>query len=149
MATLTTAGPIAAVKKRWWALSAPIASAASPTSTRYGNITRVSVTARSKSPVSARQPGAMIATTWCESRIPRAETTHRTTMAAPVAARARRAKAAGPPRVRVSVKTGITAVESAPSPRSRRSRFGMRKATRNASVTGPAPKAWATTMSRR
>lgn len=70
-------------------------------------------------------------------------------MAAPVAARARRPNASGPPWVRVSVNTGITAVDSAPSPSSRRRRFGMRKATRNASVTGPAPKAWATTMSRR
>ena len=98
--------------------------------------------------MSARQPGAISATTWCESRMPSAETTQSTTMAAPVAARARRPKAAGPPRVRVSVKTGITAVDSAPSPRSRRRRFGMRKATRKASVTGPAPKVWATTMSR-
>ena len=109
----------------------------------------MSVTARSKSPVSERQPGAITATTWWESSTPRAETRQSTTMAAPVAARARRAKAVGPPRVRVSVNTGITAVESAPSPRRRRRRFGMRKATRKASVTGPAPKAWATTMSRR
>jgi len=47
-----------------------------------------------------------------------------------------------------SLKTGTTAVDSAPSASRRRSIFGMRKATKNASVTGPAPKTSATTMSR-
>src|SRR2546428_526753 len=47
-----------------------------------------------------------------------------------------------------SLKTGTTAVESAPSASRRRSMFGIRKATKNASVTGPAPKTSATTMSR-
>jgi hypothetical protein len=125
-----------------------MASAARPTSTRYGNITRVRLTARSNSAESARQPGAITATTCGASSAPSADTTQSTTMAAPAAARASRAKAPGPPWVRVSVNTGMTAVDSAPSPSSRRSRFGMRKATRNASVTGPAPKTWATTMSR-
>jgi hypothetical protein len=46
------------------------------------------------------------------------------------------------------VKTGIIAVDRAPSARSRRRMLGMRKATKNASVSGPAPKALATTMSR-
>src|SRR5262245_43354039 len=59
-----------------------------------------------------------------------------------------RANAVGPPRASVSVKTGMMAVDSAPSARSRRSRFGIRKATKNASVSGVAPKARASTMSR-
>src|SRR3990170_4581315 len=42
----------------------------------------------------------------------------------------------------------MKAVDSAPSASSRRNRFGMRKATKNASVRGPAPKARATTTSR-
>jgi hypothetical protein len=50
--------------------------------------------------------------------------------------------------VAYSVKTGITAVDRAPSASRRRSMLGMRKATKKASVTGPAPKASATTMSR-
>ena len=95
-----------------------------------------------------RQPGAITVTTSGATSAPRPATTQSTTMAAPVTARARRPKASGPSRVSVSVKTGTTAVDSAPSARSRRSRFGMRKATKNASVMGPAPKARATTMSR-
>ena len=47
-----------------------------------------------------------------------------------------------------SVNTGTTAVDRAPSARRRRRMLGIRKATKNASVTGPAPKASATTMSR-
>src|SRR5688572_24872641 len=42
----------------------------------------------------------------------------------------------------------MAAVASAPSARSLRRTFGIRKATKNASVAGPAPNARATTMSR-
>ena len=95
-----------------------------------------------------RQPGAITVTTSGATSAPRPATRQSTTMAAPVTARTRRPNASGPSRVSVSVKTGTTAVDSAPSARSRRSRFGMRKATKNASVSGPAPKTRATTMSR-
>src|SRR5712692_10162380 len=47
-----------------------------------------------------------------------------------------------------SVKTGIIAVDKAPSAKRRRRMLGMRNATKNASVTGPAPNARATIMSR-
>src|SRR2546426_3093609 len=47
-----------------------------------------------------------------------------------------------------SVKTGIIAVDNAPSAKRRLRMLGMRNATKNASVTGPAPNARATIMSR-
>ena len=50
--------------------------------------------------------------------------------------------------VRYSVKTGTKATVSDPSPRRRRRRFGIRKATKKASEAAPAPKNAATTMSR-
>ena len=97
---------------------------------------------------SAAQPGAMTVTIHGATSGAEARTTQSTTWPH----RTRRARGARTPRgprgCSVSVKTGMTAVDSAPSARSRRRRFGIRKATKNASVTGPAPKARATTMSR-
>src|SRR4030081_285087 len=72
--------------------------------------------------------------------MPKPDTTQSTTVATPVTARTMRPNSARPFRSRYSVKTGMMAVDSAPSARSRRSRFGIRKATKKASVTGPAPK---------
>src|SRR2546425_852327 len=57
--TFTTAGPMEAAKKWPWIWSTPIASAARPTSGRYGNITRVRRTARSACAASSVNPGAM------------------------------------------------------------------------------------------
>ena len=48
-----------------------------------------------------------------------------------------------------SARTGTKACEKAPSANSRRSRFGMRKATKKASVARLAPKARAMMKSRR
>ena len=50
--------------------------------------------------------------------------------------------------LRAAPRIGTKACAKAPSANSRRSRFGMRKATQNASVMGPAPKARATRTSR-
>ena len=50
--------------------------------------------------------------------------------------------------VRYSDSTGTKACEKAPSANSRRRKFGMRKATKNASAAGPAPKVVAMTVSR-
>ncbi|OPY16002.1 MAG: hypothetical protein A4E74_02058 [Syntrophus sp. PtaB.Bin075] len=49
--------------------------------------------------------------------------------------------------LRYSVKTGINATVREPSPKSRLSRLGIRKATKKASVAIPAPKKAATTIS--
>ena len=136
--TFSTAGPSAAVKKRRCVFSMPMARAASPTRSRYGNISRVSVTARSKSAALGRPAGrherddprgaaAMPSAAHPEDeRCPR-----------PATAGASARRRAGPLRASVSLKTGMIAVDSAPSASSRRSRFGMRKATKKASVTGP------------
>ena len=56
--------------------------------------------------------------------------------------------AESPRRVRYSDRTGTKACEKAPSANSRRSRLGMRKATKNASVAAPAPNSLAITTSR-
>ena len=51
-------------------------------------------------------------------------------------------------RLRYSERIGTNACENAPSANSRRSRFGMRNATKNASVAKPAPNARAMKKSR-
>ena len=132
-----------AVKKRRWVLRAPAARAASPTRRRYGNRIRVSRTARS----TRRRVGHPARRHHRDDRgreqHPREQVVTRQAQACRPG---HRADACGrtPPDCRgpgSSVKTGMTAVDSAPSARSRRSRFGMRNATKNASVTGPAPNA--------
>ena len=64
-----------------------MASAASPTSRRYGNIRLVSLPASPDQLRIAVQPGAMTRTIHGASSMPSPETTHRTTMATPVTAR--------------------------------------------------------------
>jgi hypothetical protein len=54
----------------------------------------------------------------------------------------------GDSRLRYSARIGTNACENAPSPNSLRSRFGMRNATKNASVASPAPNARAMKKSR-
>ena len=49
--------------------------------------------------------------------------------------------------VKYSVKSGINAAESAPSPRSLLNKFGILNATKKASVAKPAPKIFAITIS--
>src|SRR5207342_3664615 len=56
--------------------------------------------------------------------------------------------AASPPRFLYSARMGTKACEKAPSPNRRRSRLGMRKATKKASVSSPAPKMRAIKKSR-
>src|SRR5581483_7569482 len=80
--------------------------------------------------------------------MPTAAVTDSTISAAPSVARSNRRNSARECAAAYSVNTGITAVESAPSASRRRRMFGMRKATKKASVTGPAPKTRATSMSR-
>ena len=83
------------------------------------------------------------------AQIPRTVTTPRIkareTMSAPLSLRA----ALFPPEVRICVKTGIKAADSAPSANNTRRMLGIPKATKNASALWPAPKALATIMSRR
>src|SRR5258705_4785745 len=80
--------------------------------------------------------------------MPSAVVTVSATSASPSTARSIRRSSGRSWRATYSVKTGIIAVDRAPSARTRRRMLGMRNATKNASVTGPAPNARATTMSR-
>ena len=52
------------------------------------------------------------------------------------------------PRLRYPASTGTNACENAPSANSRRKKFGIRNATKNASAAGVAPKKYDNTMSR-
>src|SRR5436309_3836554 len=146
--TFTTAGPMEAAKKWPWIWSTPIASAARPTSGRYGNITRVRRTARSACAASSVNPGAMTRRIHGAPTMPTIVVTPSARIAAPSTARTMPTNSSRGRVSTYSLKTGTTAVESAPSASRRRSMFGIRKATKNASVTGPAPKTSATTMSR-
>ena len=88
----------------------------------------------------AKKPGAKAQTIQGAKRTPRTLTAARTSDRRVKTARAA-AKASSRPRlVRYSVNTGIKETVSAPSARSRRSRLGMRKATKKASAASPAPK---------
>jgi hypothetical protein len=111
-------------------------------------MSRVRLTASPTSVGSAAQPGVITATIHGASAMPSAETRHSVRVPTPATARAILRKASRLPRARYSLNTGITALASAPSASRRLSRLGIRKATKKASVTGPAPKARATTMSR-
>ena len=94
------------------------------------------------------KPGAMTVTMSGENRTPRNETA---TSRIDRAVKAISASSSASSRVlffRYSVKTGTKETVNDPSARSRRSRFGIRKATKKASVERPAPKRPATIMSR-
>jgi hypothetical protein len=59
MPTLSTAGPIALAKNRPCELRIPVAIAARPTRSRYGNMIRVRVTASDAWAGSFMKPGAI------------------------------------------------------------------------------------------
>ena len=146
--TFWTAGPSALAKNRPCAFSAPAASAASPTKTTYGNITRVRSTASPPRAGSSAMPGAIAVTSHGAVAMPSSAVTPRATSASAKTARSIRRTSGRDCVTKYSEKTGIIAVDKAPSARRRRRMFGIRNATKNASVTGPAPNTSATTMSR-
>ncbi len=75
-----------------------------------------------------------------DSRTPAIETTARMTDRSVKATRASSKASCRDFVLRYSVKTGTKAMVSEPSAKRRRRRFGMRKATKKASVANPAPK---------
>ena len=125
-----------------------MAIAASPTSGRYGNITWVNMTASAAFPGSAMKPGAITRRIHGAATMPSTVVTVSAMRASPSTARSMRRSSGRDLVAAYSVKTGIIAVERAPSARRRRRILGIRKATKNASVTGPAPNVRATSMSR-
>ncbi len=144
IATFSSTGVAAGSAKRRQVFRMPADSATSDMNRMYGNIQRVIVAASSNSarpePTSHTSSGAPTtpATQVASSVQPSTVATASTSLRV----------AASPSRARTSARIGTKACENAPSANSRRSRFGMRKATLNASVAALAPKAAAISCSR-
>ena len=150
MDRFSSTGVKAGTAKRRQVFSTPDAKAISDMHRMYGNITRVIQTAapNSASRAAPRSPLAMADTTQGAATMP----TSVTSISASVSSSATRSSSvrtsSSDRLLRAAPRIGTKACAKAPSANSRRSRFGMRKATQNASVMGPAPKARATRTSR-
>ena len=123
----------AGTPKRSHAFNTPIACAASVTSSRNGNMMRVSSTASSNLPGTCSNPGAISRTSCGVRTIPathRAPTTSSRAVATTLDS-SRAARLSLP--ARYSVKIGTKAEERAPSANRLRVRLGMRIPSRNAS----------------
>jgi hypothetical protein len=120
--------------KRPQAFRIPMACAASATTSRNGNMMRVSAMARENLPGSAvAQPGASSPTSAGLNTAPKMHTRPTIRITA-VAARLESSAASFFPLVeRYSVKVGTKAEDRAPSAKRSRVRFGMRKPRENAS----------------
>jgi len=101
---------------------------------------RVSSTVRAYLSGEARKPGAIRVTMAGESSTPATETATRMADSSVKATRASSKASSRDFVLRYSVKTGTKAMVSEPSAKSRLNRFGIRKATKKASVASPAPK---------
>src|SRR5437667_2319737 len=145
---LKKAEAAAGTPKMWRVLRMPIATAASATRRRKGNMMRVSATVSSTLPGMSAKPGAMAVTSAGANQMP-ASVMAPTTIASAFTTRlASRQAAASPSCSRRQVKVVTKAAESAPSANRSRSRFGMRKAVMKASSSRPAPKKTANACSR-
>src|SRR3989449_7903437 len=112
--TFWTAGPSALAKNRPCAFSAPAASAASPTKTTYGNITRVRSTASPPRAGASAMPGAIAVTSHGAVAMPSSAVTPRATSASVKTARSIRRTSGRDCVTKYSEKTGIIAVDKAP-----------------------------------
>src|SRR6266849_5587130 len=145
---LKNAEAAAGTPKTWRVLSIPMASAASATSRRKGNMMRVSSTVSSTLPGMSAKPGAIAATSAGANQMP-ASVMVPTTIASVFTTRLARRHAAASPRCSSrQVKVVTKAAERAPSANRSRSRFGMRNAATKASSSRPAPKKTANACSR-
>ena len=114
----------------------------------YGNIQRVITVARSKAVGLRASPEAISQTSAGAATTPATETAKRIQKSADATCPANDAVAASSLRAFTSASSGTNACWNAPSPNSRRSRFGRRNATLNASVSALAPKVREMIMSR-
>ena len=96
----------------------------------YGNITRVITTAASN----FSSPEAINHTSSGAATMPSTQVSASAQASTVATASTSRRVASSPAVARVAARMGTKACENAPSANSRRSRFGMRKATLNASV---------------
>ena len=105
-------------------------------------------TVRANLPGSAANPGAVTYTISGAATTPSTAATT-SAMNSTLATQSTRARvSSGDCRLRYSPRIGTKACENAPSANSRRSRLGMRKATKKASVASPAPNTRAMKKSR-
>ncbi len=106
---------------------------------RYGNVQRSISTVRSNLPVSAWNPGANISTNSGAATMPTIVTTAMNQAMVPMAPSTSSRTSSWPRWTLYSETTGTKACENAPSANSRRMKFGILNATRNASIRTPAP----------
>ena len=137
-------GVTAGMANRFHVLSTPAASATSDMKPMYGNITRVITTAESN----ALSPEAIIHTSTGAATMPASVVSTSAQKSTVATASIRSRVGPSPSAARLEARMGTKACENAPSANSRRSRFGMRKATLNASVSALTPKLDATISSR-
>jgi hypothetical protein len=132
-------GVNAATANRRCAFKMLPASAVSDTKKMYGNVNRSIRTVTGKRPASSRKPGANTRITIGAAITPISVIANSTSASVPVVRSSKSRVSAGERVARYSEITGTNACENAPSPKNRRSRFGILNATANASITGPAP----------
>ena len=143
-ARFNSTGVTAGMAKRFQVLSTPAASDTSDMKPMYGNITRVITTAESN----ACRPEAIIHTSTGAATTPASVVSTSAQKSTVATASIRARVGASPSAARLAARIGTKAWENAPSANSRRSRFGMRKATLKASVSALTPKLEATISSR-
>src|SRR5687767_13860735 len=115
---------------------------------KYGNVQRSISTVRSNFASSARNPGANSSTRSGATMIPTTVTSARKEASVPAAPSTRSRTSSWVLRTLYSETTGTKACENAPSANRRRMKFGILNATRNASMSTPAPNIREYTMSR-
>ena len=145
---MKNAAAAAGTPKMFRVFRIPIATAASATRRRNGNMMRVISTVSSTLPGMSANPGAIAWTMAGANHIPSNVRMPTTTASALITRLASRQAAASPPRSRYCVKVLTKAADSAPSANRSRRRFGMRKAVMKASSSRPAPNKTAKTCSR-
>ena len=143
-ARFSKTGVTAGTANRFHVLSTPAASATKDMKPMYGNITRVINTAESKS----CSPEAITHTSTGAPAMPSSVVATSAQKSTVATASIRPRVAASPSADRLAANMGTNACEKAPSANNRRSRFGMRNATLNASVCALTPKLEATINSR-
>ena len=139
VATLNIAGDSAGMKNRRSEFSIPIIATDAATVVRNGSITLVSVVVNSSLPGVAANRGAIRLVIGQAKMIPRMTRLPVMTSSALITRLPRRHAASRPSRASVRVNAGTKAAVIAPSANRSRSRFGIRKATLNASISTPLP----------
>src|SRR5258706_12960870 len=145
---LSSTGVNAGTAKRLQVLSTPAASATREMKTMYGKVMRSICAVSANFSGSPAKPGAVRYTISGAAAMPSAAVTRSATKSTVETQSTSARVSSGDCLLRYSARIGTKACEKAPSPNRRRRRFGMRKATKKASVASPAPKILAMKKSR-